>query len=254
MIDTHCHLNDEKLYKNLDEILNDCIGENINKLICASYDLPSSKSSIEIANKYDSVYATIGMHPHDSKLYDESVEQEFISLAKHKKVVAFGEIGLDYYYNLSPKNVQQEVFERQLVLADSLNLPVVIHTREAISDTLNILKNNLNYIKNGLVIHCYNASFEITKLFLDYGFKFSFGGPITYKNSNMPELIKKIPQESYFLETDCPYLAPQTLRGSINVPKNVRLVAEKIADITGETLEEVESFTDKNAKKFFNIF
>ena len=253
MIDTHCHLNDEKLYKDIDKIINDCKLKNITHLVCASYDLPSSKLSVDIANNHDIVYATIGMHPHDSDKYNDDVENQFINLAKNKKVVAFGEIGLDYHYNLSPKNIQKQVFERQLVLADFLKLPVVVHTREAIGDTVDIIQNNLKYINNGLVFHCYNASFEITKKFIDYGFKFSFGGPVTYKNSNLPELIKKLPEDCYFLETDCPYLAPQGLRGTINIPQNVVCVAENIAQTIDKPVRYVEQFTDTNAKLFFKI-
>lgn len=253
MIDTHCHLNDEKLINEVRQIVEDCKKINVNKLICASYDLQSSKDAVDLSNNFSQIYATIGMHPHDSKLYDDSIEKQFEKLAKNKKVIAFGEIGLDYHYNLSPKNTQIDVFIRQLVLADKLNLPVVIHTREAIGDTYEILKNHLNYLNNGLVIHCYNASKDMTKKFLDFGFKFSFGGPITYNNSNLPELISYMPTDSYFLETDCPYLSPQKLRGQTNYPQNVTIVAEKISQILNKEYKEVEKFTDENACRFFKI-
>ena len=253
MIDTHCHLNDEKLVNNVENILNDCKQKNINKMICVGYDLQSSCVAVDLANKHESIYACIGVHPHDSQYYNDQIEDKLVELATHKKVVGFGEIGLDYYYKLSQKNIQKEVFERQLILANKLKLPVVIHTREAIADTLEIIKSNINYINNGLVVHCYNASYETTKQLLNYGFKFSFGGPITYKNSKLPELIKKLPADSYFLETDSPYLAPQQLRGQVNVPQNVRFVAEKIAEILKIKTEEVERFTDLNAELFFKF-
>ena len=253
MIDTHCHLNDEKLYLKVEQIISECQKCKVNKLICASYDAISSNKAIELVNRYADIYATVGMHPHDSKFYTDQIEKEFFKLCQNQKVVALGEIGLDYYYNNSPKNIQIEVFEKQLYLANKLDLPVVIHTREAISDTYEILKKNQNLINNGLVIHCYNASKEMTKKFLDMNFKFSFGGPVTYNNSNIPELIKYLPTSSYFLETDSPYLSPQGLRGQINSPQNVTIIAEKIAQILNMSYEEVEKFTDKNACKFFNI-
>lgn len=253
MIDTHAHLNDERLLNDFEQIILDCKQNGISKIVCASYDLLSSKTSIELSDKCDILFATIGTHPHDSKLYNDDVEKEYINMAKNKKVVAFGEIGLDYHYDLSPRKIQREIFERQLILADKLKLPVVIHTREAIGDTIEILESNKKYINNGLVFHCYNASYDITKKFLKENYKFSFGGSTTYKNNKIVDTIKILPTDSYFLETDCPYLAPEPFRNQTNYPKHVNLVAENIANITCKSINEVERYTDENAIKFFNL-
>lgn len=254
MIDTHAHLNDPKLYANLDQIIIDSKSNHIDKIVCASYDLPSSILACEIANKYQDVYSTVGMHPHDSKYFCIDMQNQFVKLCKNnKKVVAIGEIGLDYHYDLSPRDIQKKVFEQQIFLAHQLKLPVVVHTREAIGDTVSILQKNKNYLDNGVVLHCFNASKEVAKILLDMNCKFSFGGSLTFKNSNVGEILKYIPLESFFLETDCPYLAPVPLRGQINVPKNIIYVAEKISQILQMDVEKIESITDKNAKQFFNL-
>lgn len=254
MIDTHAHLNDPELYADVDNIVKDSKQNGLDKIICASFDLPSSILACQIANQYDDVFCTVGMHPHDSKDYDDNMEKQFETLCKtNKKVVAFGEIGLDYHYDLSPRETQKQIFERQIILAHKLKLPIVIHTREAIGDTLSILQNNKQYLEYGVVFHCFNASKEVAKILLDQNFKFSFGGSVTFKNSNIGELIKYIPTQSFFLETDCPYLAPVPLRGQINVPKNVNLVAQKIAEILQTDKKQIENICDQNAKNFFNF-
>lgn len=253
MIDTHAHLNDSKLYLDVQKIVLDSKANGISKIICASYDLPSSILACDIANAFPEVFCTVGMHPHDSKDYNVAMEQHFEQLCTNKRVVAIGEIGLDYHYDLSPRQTQRQVFEQQIFLANKLSLPIVIHTREAIGDTLSILKSNKNLLDNGVVLHCFNESKETAKILLDMGCKFSFGGSITFKNNNVCEVIKYLPHDCFFLETDCPYLAPVPLRGQTNLPKNVNIVAKKISEILQTETKYIEKITDKNANAFFKL-
>lgn len=253
-IDSHAHLNDDKLYSNVKEIIEDSKANNVGLIVCASYDYESSKRALHICQNHKNVFCTLGVHPHDSKSYTDKVEQYIIDNAKNPQVKAIGEIGLDYYYDLSPRETQKEVFIRQIKLANRLNLPVVIHTRDSIGDTLAILKENEKYLTNGVLIHCFNASQEIVKIVIERGYYVSFGGATTFKNAkNLVEVVKYIPIDRILLETDCPYMTPEPYRGKINEPKNIQIIAKKLAEIKELPLEIVEEITTKNSKKFFNI-
>ena len=252
-IDTHAHLTDKCFQDCVDEILEQAKQQNVKKIICASYDQQSSIDSVGFANKYDNVYAIIGVHPHDAKTYDESIEQTLIKLAQNNKVVAIGEIGLDYHYDLSPREVQRQVFGKQIDLAYRCKLPIVIHTREAIGDTMEILRKNKSKIY-GALVHCFNASKEILCEIMDMGYYVSYGGAITFKNANgLLEAVKNTPLERITLETDCPYMTPVPYRGQTNFPKYIPLVAQKIAELKNMSVEEIEQITTKNAQKFFKI-
>lgn len=253
MIDTHAHLQDEK-YTNIEELIQNARKEGVNTIICASSDLHTSMKAVDISNKYSEVYATIGVHPHDAKTYCEKVENELINLAKGEKIVAVGEIGLDYHYMYSSIDEQKLAFLKQIELANMLKLPIVVHSREATGDTVDILKSNLDKLKNGVCIHCFNMSVEILREITKWGFYISIGGIVTFKNaSNIIDVIKECDINKLMLETDSPYLTPVPFRSKINEPKYVKITAEKIAEIKGISVEEIDKITTKNAMQFFKI-
>ena len=250
--DSHAHYNDEKFEEDREELIKKIYDENVTEIINAGYSLESSKEAIEIANKYDFMNAIVGISPNDIDNFKESDLDEIESLARNKKVVAIGEIGLDYYWNKENKDLQKQIFISQIKIANKLNLPIVIHTREAIFDTLEILKNN-KCNKNG-VFHCCPLNVDLVREGLKLGFYISFAGPITFKNSkNADEIIKMVPLDKILIETDCPYLSPEPLRGKRNDSRNVKYMAQKIADVKGISLEEIAEVTYNNAKKIFEI-
>ncbi len=251
-VDTHAHLNDDKLINDVQEVINRAKDFGVERIINAGYDLASSQKGIELADKYKEVYACIGVHPENCKIFDNSIENFLIENGEREKVVAIGEIGLDYHYEGYDKEFQKKVFIRQLEIANELNLPVVIHSRDATGDMLEILKSNKELLKNGGLMHCFNGSLETLNEVLKLGLKVSFGGAITFKNSrNAPELIANMPLDAFTLETDCPYLSPEPFRGKINEPKNIPIIAQKIADILNKNISEIQKISTENAKNIF---
>ena len=249
LVDTHCHLDNEKFDEDRLDVI-DRIKGNLEFCVNIGYDLTSSKKSLELAKKYDFMYAVIGVHPIDIAEYDEEIEKELELLAKDSKVVAIGEIGLDYHWMTEPKEIQQERFRRQLEFAKRLNKPVVIHTRDAMEDTVNILKEYPNITG---VIHCYPGSLETAKQLVDR-FYLGIGGTLTFKNSKkIVEVVKNIPLDRIVIETDCPYLTPEPFRGKRNEPIYVEYIAKKIAEIKEITVEDVAKITTENAKKLYRI-
>ena len=249
LVDTHCHLDNEKFDEDRLEVI-ERIKENLEFCVNIGYDLASSKKSLELAKEYDFIYAVIGVHPIDIAEYSEEVEKELEILGKNPKVVAIGEIGLDYHWMTEPKEVQQERFKKQLELAERLNKPVVIHTRDAMEDTVNILKEYPNITG---VIHCYPGSLETAKQLVDR-FYLGIGGTLTFKNSKKAvEVVKDIPLDRIVIETDCPYLTPEPFRGKRNEPIYVEYVAKKIAEIKEISVEDVTKITTENAKKLYRI-
>ncbi len=252
MIDTHCHLNDVQFNNDLDKVINDFFLLGGNAIICVSADFISSIKSKQIADINDNIYYTIGIHPDDCDTYNQS-EIEDLILTKSDKLVAIGEIGLDYFHNKSNRAKQIEVFVSQINLAIKYNLPIIIHCREAYNDVLNILKEYYP-LKIGVVMHCYSGSLEYAKELIKLGVKISFTGNVTYKNSiKAKEVAKNIPIDSLFFETDAPYLTPEPNRGKRNEPKFVFDTAKFVADLRGVSVEDIIKITDFNAKKFFNI-
>ena len=250
--DSHAHYNDEKFNLDRHELLKNIYNSDITKIVNAGYSLESSKRAIQIAEKYDFMYATVGISPNDINEFKQENLMEIEELAKNKKVVAVGEIGLDYYWNKENKDLQKQIFISQIKIANKLHLPIVIHTREAIYDTLDILKNN-KCNKKG-VFHCCPLNIDLIREGLKLGFYISFAGPITFKNSkNAEEVIKMVPLEKMLIETDSPYLSPEPLRGKRNDSRNVKYIAQKIAEFKGMTLEEVAELTYKNTKAIFEI-
>ena len=249
MIDTHCHLEKED-YDNIDEIIDTCKKEGIEKLIVSGHDLKSSIEAIELTKKYDVVYASIGFLPNVLDNIENNSILELEKLINNDKVVAIGEIGLDYHWYKDNKEEQKELFIKQLDLAKKYNKPVVIHSRDSISDCYNILKEA--NIKG--TMHCYSGSVEMAKEFIKIGFNISIGGVSTFKNSNtIKNVIKEIPLEYILLETDSPYLTPEPFRGKKNYPYYVKYVAMKIAEIKGIDIDMVVNATTMNATKLFDF-
>ena len=257
LFDNHSHLNDEKFDEDRDEIIREIINTDTKNFITAGYSLEGSKKAVEISNKYDFMYATCGISPNDipqneEKLWKMLDEIKNLIENNNQKVVAVGEIGLDYYWNTDNKKLQKKAFIEQIKLANELDLPIVIHTRDAIMDTLEILKENP--VKNKGIFHCCPQNRELIKEGLKLGFYISFAGPITFKSSkNADEIIEMIPNDRILIETDSPYLAPEPVRGTRNTPINVKYVAQKIADAKWMTLEEIADITYENARKIFKI-
>jgi len=253
--DSHSHLNDEKFDEDRAEVINDLKKENITRFITNGYSLDGSKKAIEIAENCDFTYATAGISPNDiPQNEDELWKQidEIKEIAKNKKVVAIGEIGLDYYWNKDNRNLQLEVFKKQIEIANELDLPIVIHTREAVMDTLQILKDNP--VKNKGVFHCCPLNRELVKEGLKLDFYISFSGVVTFKNSkNADEIISMVPMDKILIETDSPYLAPEPVRGTRNTPANVKFIAEKVANVKDISVEEVAKITFENANKLFKL-
>ena len=257
LFDSHSHLNDEKFDEDREEQIKKIRESGVSNFITAGYSVESSKKALEIAKKYDFIYTTAGISPNDipqteEELWKQLAEIEQIAKENNKKVRAIGEIGLDYYWNTDNKELQKKAFIEQIKIANKYNLPIVIHTREAVMDTLQILKEN-KVIKTG-VFHCCPQNRELIKEGLKLGFYISFAGPITFKNSkNAEEMINLVPNDRILIETDSPYLAPEPVRGTRNTPANVKYIAQKIADVKGLTLEEVEKMTFENTKNILYI-
>lgn len=253
IIDSHCHIYDEKLAEIKEDILKNIIKNN-QLCVCNADSVETSKLCIDLAENNLNVFATIGIHPHEAKSFNENSLKDLENLAKHKKVVAIGEIGLDYYYNLSPKEMQKEVLKKQIVLANKLSLPCVFHVREATEDFLSILKEMAQYFNNSGVIHSFSGSVDTAKQLIKMGFYLGINGIVTFKNANkILDVVKEISINKLLIETDCPYLTPVPHRGKPNRPEYVEYIAEKIAEIKGMTKKEVIDITTKNALTLFNI-
>ena len=250
-IDVHAHLNDKK-FENIDEIITNAEQAGVEKIITAGYDITSSIEGLEIANKHTGVFATVGIHPENADDVEENYLDKLKELCKDKKVVAIGEIGLDYHFRSDNKDLQKKILIEQIALANELNLPVVLHCRDAIGDMMTLLQEHR--LKRESLLHCYSGSIESAREFMKLGFSFSFGGVVTFKNaSNVINVVSNLPLEKIMLETDCPYMAPVPFRGKMNEPKFIPYIAEKIAEIKSLSVEEIAEKTTKNAEKMFKI-
>lgn len=250
LIDTHIHLNDERLFDELDKHIEEAFEENVLKMICIGYDKESSQRAIDIATQFGGVYAAIGIHPSEVKKATKDDLDFLEDNINHPKVVAIGEIGLDYYWDKSYVTLQQEYFAVQLQLAKKYRKPVVIHSREASLDTYNILEK---YKVPG-VMHCYSASVEMAHRFIDLGMYLGIGGVVTFHNSKViKEVVEEVDLKHILTETDAPYLAPVPHRGKLNKPKYIREVVKKISEIKNICFSEVERQVEQNVKDLFNI-
>tara|TARA_Y100000748_G_scaffold268407_1_gene239917 strand:- start:1037 stop:1798 length:762 start_codon:yes stop_codon:yes gene_type:complete len=251
LIDTHAHLYYDQMYNNLDTVLDEATENGVTKIICIGTDLNTSKQSVEIANKYKNVYAAVGIHPHDSKDVTKDYLKDLEALAlSSKKVVAVGEIGIDHYRNISPKEIQEKVMIEQMELAQSLSLPIIFHNRDADNDIIEILKQ---HSFSRAIAHCYSSDLSFAEQLIDLNVLLSFSGNVTFKNSINQSAIQNIALKDFVLETDCPFLAPQPFRGKPNEPKYVKDIALFISDLLDIEFEEIASQTTSNAESFFKI-
>ena len=247
IFETHAHLDFKDFDKDRNQIFEQCKKEGITKIINVGIDEESSRNCIELAEKWDHVFAAIGYHPHDADKFDL---EEVNKLYKHKKVVAIGEIGLDYFRNYSPKKKQIEVFRKQLEFAKKVNLPVIIHDRDAHEDCLAILKE---FQPLDVVFHCYSGDEIMLDKILQEGWFVSFTGTITYKNSNQQNVVRLVPEDKFMIETDSPYLSPVPKRGKRNSPLHLRYIIEKIADIKRLPPKKIANLSYQNAMNFFRL-
>lgn len=249
--ETHAHYNDEAFKDNINEVIKKIEEANVKYVINVGYNKESSIKSIELAQKYKNFYAAIGVHPHDVE-NDNAKDIEKIYLENHNKVVAIGEIGLDYAFVKDNKEKQAELFISQIELANKLKLPIIIHSRDASLDTCNILKEHKPLY--GVLLHCFQPSDDLVRLVMENGYMVAFGGNITYKrNESFEKYIKMIPIEQIVIETDSPYLAPVPLRGTRNDSSNLPIICKKLAEYKGLDESEVAAKTFKNAIKFLKI-
>lgn len=254
IIDSHCHINDPVYENNPEAYVKEAKENGISTMLVVGYDLASSKKAIEIAEKFEGVYAAIGIIPAEVKNAKPDDLYEIEKLLKHKKVIAIGEIGLDYYWDKEEPLKKEQIifFERQIDLANKHKLPVSIHCRDAYEDCYNILKRHPVH-KRG-IIHCYSGSLEMSKLFTDLGYLLGLGGTVTFKNAIKPkEVAKHVARDKYVLETDAPYLTPTPHRGELNHSKYLCFIRDEIASLKGISPNEVEEDTNSNFNKLFNL-
>ena len=243
-IDTHCHLSYED-YDNLDEVV-----KNIDIAITSGTNDDTNKEVLDVVSKYNNIYGTLGIHPEDIDSISDNSFKFIEDNLNNKKIVAIGEIGLDYYWVKDNKEEQKELLRKQMKIAEKYNMPVVIHSREAIEDTYNILKN---YKVKG-TIHCFSSSYEMALKFIKLGYKIGIGGVVTFKNSKkLQDIVDRLDLKDILLETDSPYLSPEPLRGKKNVPYNTYYVAKKIAEIKNVSIDEVLTVTGENAIELFDL-
>ena len=248
LTDTHCHLYSE-YYDDIENILKEAKENNIVRYISDGCDLNSNKEMLELSSKYDNIYITLGIHPESVEDYKDEDLLFIKDNLKNKKVIAIGEIGLDYYYSKENKDIQKELFEKQLKIAQDNDLPVVVHSREATQDTIDILKK---YKVKG-VIHSFTGSLEVAKIYIKMGFVLGVNGVITFKNSNVKDVIKEVGLENIILETDSPYLTPHPYRGKQNTPKYIKEIAEFVANLYNISIEDLSKITNNNIKRIFDI-
>ncbi len=251
LFDTHAHLNDTRYNEDREAVLNSLKQYGVGAYVEIGTDIETSYDAVRLANQYDFVYAVVGIYPHDTVGITEQDLAELKKLCADKKVVAIGEIGLDYHWDGAPKDTQKYWFKKQLELSCEVGKPVVIHTREAMADTIDVLKSCKN---NGGIIHCYSGSKESAKILLDMGFYISFAGPLTFKNARgLCEAALVVPDDRLLIETDSPYLSPEPYRGSRNSPANVGEVAKKLALLRNTTVDYIERITWDNARRVYSI-
>ena len=254
LFDSHAHLNDARFDEDREALIQKLQEEHVDLVLNPGADIETSISSVELANKYDFIYAAVGVHPHDVKDLDDTAIDTLRKLAtENEKVVAIGEIGLDYYYDNSPREVQKEWFIKQIELANELKLPIIIHDRDAHGDTFEIIKKYKSP-EIGCVLHCYSGNIELAREYVKMGCYISLSGTVTFKNNKKTkEVAREIPLDRLFIETDSPYMAPTPHRGKRNDPSLVQFVADTIAVEKGVSYETVCEATKENAKKFFAI-
>ena len=254
IVDTHCHLNDEALYKDLDNVISRARQAGVEKMVVVGWDEASSKLAIQIAEQYDFIYAVIGFHPENVFDIDDKILYDTLNLYKHPKVVGIGEIGLDYHWTKDPdkREIQKEYFIKQIKFANEVGLPISIHSREAFADTLEILKQ-YPPLHSG-VMHCYSGSVENIQDMINLNLYIGLDGPVTFTNAKTPkEVAAEVPLEKLVVETDCPYLSPHPLRGTVNEPANICLVIDAIAELKQMSKKHLLEVVYDNSCRLFNL-
>ena len=252
LFDSHAHIDDEKFDIDREEVIQRAIDNGVTGIINVGASMESSARSIALAEEYEGIYAAVGIHPHDAKDALDTEYEQLVRWTALEKVVAIGEIGLDYYYDFSPREVQRSVFIHQLDVARQTNMPFIIHDRDAHGDLLEILKKEAKGLKG--VLHCFSGSLEMANEVIRMGLYVSIAGPVTFKNAaKLPEIVTKVPLEYLLVETDSPYLTPQPYRGKRNEPAYVKLVAEQVANLRGIEMDVLAKATSENVKKLFGI-
>ncbi len=258
LFDTHSHYNDEKFDKDREQIIKETYEAGITKFVCAGYNIESSQKAIELSQKYEFIYSICGISPNDIPQSEQELWKDIEKITKiikenkTNKLVAIGEIGLDYYWNKENKELQTEAFIKQIDLANELNLPIVIHSRDASVDTINVIKEHT--VKKAGIFHCCQFNQEMIKQALELGYYISFAGPVTFKNSkNASDIVKLVPLDRILIETDSPYLSPEPNRGKRNDSRNVKFIAQKIANFKEIPIDEIAKITYENALRIFTI-
>jgi TatD DNase family protein len=253
LFDTHTHMDAEQFDEDREEAIQRARDHGVSRIINIGFNRETIPTTMKLVERYDFIYAAVGWHPQDAKDMTAQDLEWIESLCSHPKVVAIGEIGLDYHWDTSPKDVQQQVFREQIRLARRMKMPIVIHNRDAHQDVVDILHEEKAEEVGG-IMHCYSGSWEIAQKCLDMNFYISFGGPVTFKNAKQPkEVLSKVPLDRLLIETDAPYLTPHPYRGKRNETGYVRFVAEAAAEIKGVNLEEISKITTENALRLFRI-
>jgi TatD DNase family protein len=251
--DTHAHLQNELLRGGLEQVLERAQAAAVTTIMCIGYDLDSSREAVQLAQRYPQIYAVVGVHPHDAKQLDQNTLDELIKLAREPKVVAIGEIGLDFYRDLSPRDVQRQAFVQQIKLAQELGKPIVIHDRDAHQEVLDTIRRE-KAGSNGGILHCYSGHLPLAIDLMKEGFHISFAGPVSFKNGRKAqEVAVHIPLDRLLIETDCPYLTPEPLRGKPNEPAYVVHVAQAIAQLRRKPVEEIAYLTSRNANQVYRL-
>ena len=250
LIDTHCHLFFDELKEDLSSVLKRAADLGVTKFICVGTNIKDSKESYNLALDYENIFSTAGVHPHDTERVAENYIDELYNLLKNKKVVAVGEIGLDYFKELSDISVQKKIFAEQLELAQKINKPIVFHNRDSDDDIINTLSEFPNVYG---VAHCFSSTYDVAKKLIDMGFYISFSGNLTFKNSHLPDVAKRLPIDRLLVETDSPFLSPVPHRGKTNEPGRARFVADLLARLHNLSINEVAQITTTNAKAIFNF-
>jgi len=248
MIDSHAHLTAKAYRKDLEAVLQRARKAGVISILTVGYDMASSEAGVQLAEKYPEVYGAVGIHPHDATTLNLDALGRLEELAASPKIIAVGEVGLDFYRDLSPRRIQEDAFRLQIGLAKDLELPIIVHDRDAHQRTVQVLKEE--GVSRG-VLHCFSGDVNLARQAIEMGLYISFAGPITFDGKKAAEILGRIPEDRILIETDCPYLAPVPYRGKRNEPAYVRHVLERVAAILGRPVEEVDALTTQNTKTLF---
>lgn len=244
MIDSHVHLNHPDFKEDFDAVLERAREAGVSHMVNIGFDMASSRETVALAERYPFIYGAVGVHPHDAKTYDDVVERELETLLDHPRVIAVGEIGLDFYRDLTPRDAQRDVFRSQLRLAARRDMPIIIHCRDAFSDIITLLRQESDTYTG--IFHAFTGDAGMAQEVLDLGFHIGIGGVVTFRNSNLAEVVTGLPAESIVLETDCPYLTPVPYRGKRNEPSYLKYVVDKISDARRQPAADIMAETDRN--------